>query len=30
VSAFMCMFLKHQSDRETLCSVSSNGWIVLF
>jgi hypothetical protein len=23
VSAFMCMFLKHQSDRENICSVST-------
>jgi hypothetical protein len=23
VSAFMCMFLKPQSDRETICSVSN-------
>jgi len=30
VSAFMCLFLKHQSDREILCSVSTNGSIVLF
>ena len=30
VSAFMCMFLKHQSDRENICSVSTGGWIALF
>jgi hypothetical protein len=23
VSAFMCMFLKHKSDRENICSVST-------
>ena len=30
VSAFMCMFLKHQSDRENICSVSTDCWISLF
>jgi hypothetical protein len=25
VSAFMCMFLKPQSDRENICSVSTGG-----
>jgi len=24
-SSFMCMFLKHQSDRENICSVSTGG-----
>jgi hypothetical protein len=23
VSAFMCMFLKHQSDRKNICSIST-------
>ena len=30
VSAFMCMFLKPQSDRENICSVSTGVWISLF
>ena len=30
VSAFMCMFLKTQSDREYICSVSTGVWISLF
>ena len=30
VSAFMCMFLKHQSDGENICSVSTGVWIALF
>ena len=30
VSNFMCMFLKHQSDRENICSVSTGVWISLF
>jgi hypothetical protein len=25
VSAFMCIFLKHQSDRENICSVTTDG-----
>jgi hypothetical protein len=29
VSAFMCMFLKHQSHRENICSVPTDGWISL-
>jgi hypothetical protein len=29
VSAFMCIFLKHQSDRENICSVTTDGWISL-
>jgi hypothetical protein len=30
VSAFMCMFLKHQSDRKNICSVSTGASIALF
>ena len=30
VSAFMCMFLKRQSDRENICSVWTDCWISLF
>ena len=30
VSAFMYMFLKHQSDRENICSVSTGVCISLF
>jgi len=30
VSAFMCMFLKPQSDRQDICSVSTGDWISLF
>jgi len=30
VSAFMCMFLKSQSDKENICSVSTDVWISLF
>ena len=30
VSSLMCMFLKSQSDRENICSVSTGVWISLF
>ena len=30
VSAFMCMFLKHQSDRKNICSISTGVWIAIF
>ena len=30
VSAFMCMFLKHKSERENICSVPTDVWIALF
>ena len=30
VSAFMSIALKHQSDRENICSVSTGVWIALF
>jgi len=30
VSAFMYMFHMHESDRENICPVSTNGWITLF
>jgi hypothetical protein len=30
VSAFICMFFKHQSDRENMCSVSTGVCIALF
>jgi hypothetical protein len=30
VSAFICMFLKPQSNAVHICSVSFGGWIALF
>jgi hypothetical protein len=30
VSAFICMFLKSQSNAVHICSVSNCGWIALF
>jgi hypothetical protein len=30
VSALIRMFLKHQSNRENICSLSTGVWIVLF
>jgi len=30
VSTFMCVLLKHQSDGEYICSVSTGVWIALF
>jgi hypothetical protein len=30
VSVFMCVLLKHQSNRKNICSVSTGVWIARF